>query len=110
MAMLYLSPISAIGWDSLPGLKPTWESEIDCVQQLDAFAETFCSGDRLIYTTSSTPSRTSKMGSGCLRRPIFGFLDGFTSRTVSSVGVLNMPISSNDMIYITDWRARPLIS
>src|SRR5580704_11833194 len=45
---IYLSP-QLRDWlsDALPGLKPTWETEVACAQQLDAFVEVFCCGERL---------------------------------------------------------------
>ena len=60
---IYLSP-RLLDWlrDVLPTLKATWESEIDCVQQLDGLVEVFCSGETLCYTSQFHPIAHVKDG------------------------------------------------
>jgi len=76
---IYLSP-RLRDWirDTLPNLKATWESEIDCTQQLDALVEVFCSGERLYYATQFHPISHVKDGIWMLKTAdlrIFGWFN-----------------------------------
>lgn len=74
---IYLSPrLRAWIGDELPTLEAKWESEIDCVQQLDAFVEVYCSGERLNLPEHLHPIAHVKDGIWVLKTPdlrIFGW-------------------------------------